>query len=348
MVMTTHQTNVEMSRSVPQELEAGADIILKVKVSCPEGCDLRGIPVRVMEADEIIVTRELATHDETVNETDDFAGKAPAQVGQHAWTILFPRHEVDDAVHEESSLVVSFTTRPHTTSMAVWDVPSPVATNRLFKVKVGVKCSAMCQLAGQLIEVCDEAGIQIADGRLGETPWPGTSALYVGEVELTAPATEGISAWSARFPPQRGCRDGVPNASRRDGGFQGLRPTRWGPRVGGPGAAAEPGLPHEKASATFSFRTARPPEYQVSVRVIDKETGTPLENVDVRLGVYRASTAAQGLASLEVPGGVYNLEAWKVGYETPSTTVEVGKDLMIQIAAVFSPEQDPDDERVWM
>ena len=270
--------------------------------------------------DEVLITGELATYDETINETEDFALKAPGQVGEHAWTILFPRHEIEGAVHEESCLVVSFTTRPHTTSMAVWDVPSPVVMNRSFKVKVGVTCSATCQLAGRLIEVCDEAGTRIGASRLGETPWPGTSALYVAEVELAAPATEGIPAWSARLPP----------------------------RGGGPGAAAESGLPHEEASATLSFRTAKPPEHRVTVKVTDKETEAPLENVAVRLGVYRASTDAQGLASLELPGGVYDVDAWKVGYETLPRTVEVGKDQMIQVEALFSPEKDPDDQRVWM
>jgi len=172
--------------------------------------------------------------------------------------------------------------------------------------------------SGQLIEVCDEAGTRIGESRLGETPWPGTSALYVAEVELAAPATEGIPAWSARLPP----------------------------RGGGPGAAAESGLPHEEACATFSFRTARPPEHRVTVKVTDKETEAPLENVEVRLGGYRAATDAQGLASLELPGGVYELDAWKVGYETLPRTVEVGKDLMIQVEALLSPETDPDDERV--
>ena len=323
--MATHQTNVETSQSVPLELEVGADIVLKVKVSCPQGCDLRGIPVKVMAAargpqrgsrvgveDEVLTTRELATYHETINETDDFALKAPGQAGEHVWTILFPRHEIEGTVHKEGCLVVSFATRPHTTSMAVWDVPSPVVMNRSFKVKVGVTCSATCQLAGQLIEVCDEAGTQIGESRLGETPWPGTSALYVAEVELAAPATEGIPSWSARF------------------------------------AAEESGLPHEEASATFSFRTDKPPEHRVTVKVTDKETEAPLENVAVRLGVYRASTDAQGLASLELPGGVYDLDAWKVGYETLPRTVEVGKDLMIQVEALFSPETDPDDQRVWM
>ena len=149
--MATHQTKVELSRSVPPGLEAGADVILKVKVSCSEGCDLRGVPVKVTTADEIVITRELAAYyDESTNETEDVAVKAPGQVGEHAWTIVFPGHTIDGAVHEESRLVVSFTTTPHTTSMAVWGVPSPVVVSRSFNVKVGVKCSVACRLAGQL------------------------------------------------------------------------------------------------------------------------------------------------------------------------------------------------------
>jgi hypothetical protein len=68
----------------------------------------------------------------------------------------------------------------------------------------------------------------------------------------------------------------------------------------------------------------------------------------VRLGVFRASTDAAGLASLELPGGAYQLNVWKSRYETPPRTVEVGKDLMIRVEALIAPEKDPDDERVWM
>lgn len=196
--------------------------------------------------------------------------------------------------------------------MAVWDVPSPVVMNRSFSVKVGVKCSTACSLVGHLIEVCDEAGVRIGESTLGETPWPGTSGLYVADVELTAPATEGMSSWSARY------------------------------------VAKDPGLPHAEESASFSFRTARPAEHRVTVKVTEKDTNAPLENVDVRLGVYGASTDAQGLASLELPGGKYELDAWKAGYETLPRTVEVVTDLMIQVEAVFSPEKDPDESQVWM
>jgi hypothetical protein len=310
--MATHQTNVEMSRSVPPALEVGADLLLQVKVSCPDGCDLRGVPIHVIANDEIVMTTALATHDERVNNTEDFALAAPAEVGEHAWIILVPRHEIENVVHEEGRLVVAFTTRPHTTSMAVWDVPSPVVMNRSFTVKVGVKCSAACQLAGQLIEVRDEEGIQTGTGRLGETPYPGTSALHVAEVELSAPGTEGIPSWSARF------------------------------------AAVEAGLPHEEASATFSFRIVKPPEHRITVKVTDEQTEAPLDNVEVQLGVYRASTDGRGLASFELPGGVYALDARKVGYEILARTVGVAEDLMLHVTALSSPEPDPDDQRVWM
>jgi len=207
---------------------------------------------------------------------------------------------------------MTFPTKPHPTSIAVWDVPSPVITSRAFRVKVGVKCSETCQLAGQRIEVCDEGGTRIGEERLGQATWPGTSGLYVADVALNAPTEEGTLAWSARF------------------------------------VAVAAGLPHEEASVIFTVRTARPPEHCVTVRVTDKETDAPLAAVEVRLGIYRASTDAQGLASLEVPGGVYSLDAWKVGYEALSRTVEADKDLVIRIEAWASPETDPDDGQVWM
>ena len=114
------------------------------------------------------------------------------------------------------------TTPPHPTSIAVWDVPSPVVVNGSFTVKVRTKCSLACQLTGQLIVVRDEAGIQAGEGRLGDTPWPGTSVLYGAQVHLAAPAGEGMYTWAVTF------------------------------------AGTESEMPHEDASATFSFRTTRP------------------------------------------------------------------------------------------
>ena len=301
-----------MSRSIPPEVEAGTNVTLKVKVSCPAGCDLRGRPVRIMAPMGVVVQSTLVDFEDMTNETDEFVVKAPQHVGEYAWGIVFPRHEFEGVVHEESSLTISSTTTPHPTSIAVWEVPSPVVVNSSFKVRVGMKCSVACQLTGQLIVVRDEAGIKVGEGRLGDTPWPGTSALYGAEVNLAAPAGEGMYSWSVTV------------------------------------AGAESEMPHGDASATFSLRTARPPEHRVMVTVFERDTQAPLENVQVRLGVYRASTDERGQASLEVPEGRYDLNLWKVGYETHSKTVEVTESVTIQVEAVFAPDKDPDDEQVWM
>ena len=196
--------------------------------------------------------------------------------------------------------------------MAVWGVPAPVVMDGPFKVKVGVKCSAACKLTGQFVEVSDELGSKICGGRLGEAPWLGTSGLYVAEVSLAAPATEGVCRWSVAF-----VGDKLPS-------------------------------PHEGTGATFSFRTAKPPQHRLTVKVTERDVGTPLTRVEVFMGVYRASTDECGLANLELPKGNYELKVRKRGYQTLPMTVEVVTDVTVQIEASLVPERNPDDDEVWM
>ncbi len=203
-------------------------------------------------------------------------------------------------------------TTPHPTSIAVWGVSSPVVVSRAFTVKVGAKCSLACPLTGQRIVVRDDSGNTVGEGRLGETPSRGTSALYEADVTLAAPAKEDVHIWAATLL----------------------------------GAASQP--PHEDASARLSFRTVGRPEHRVTVTVRDRDAELPLEKVEVRLGVYRAETDGRGQASFEVPKGRHDLHLWKVGYETDATAVEVTEDVTIQVTAVCAPDGDPDDEQVWM
>ena len=175
-----------------------------------------------------------------------------------------------------------------------------------------MKCAVGCPLAGHLIVVRDEAGDKVGEGRLGHTPWPGTTALYGAEVTLTAPAQEGPHSWSVTF------------------------------------TAAEAETPHDDASVTFSLWTAGPPEHRVTIAVIDQATAVPLANVQVRLGSYRAATDQRGQATVEVPKGRYDLSFWKVGYAVRSRLVEVAGTVSIRVEAVSAPVADPDDDRLWM
>jgi len=196
--------------------------------------------------------------------------------------------------------------------MAVWGAPSPVAMEGSFDVKVGVKCSEGCRLAGQLVHVVDQDGFRIGEGRLGEVPWQETQGLFVAELSLPAPASEDVFNWSASF------------------------------------AGAELDSSHGNASAAFSFRTARPPEHTVLVKVTDSEAGRPLGGVAVSMGIYRETTNARGFAKLELPTDNYELTVRKRDYEAPPTRVEVDGKTTVEIEARPLPATSPEEEQVWM
>ena len=179
--------------------------------------------------------------------------------------------------------------------------------DRPFAIKVGAKSSAGCDLAGMPIAVCDAAGTVLASGVLGNTPWPGTGALYWTELMLTAPAEAGMFAWSVTF------------------------------------AAPNLALAHHGSSFRFSIAVVDPPEHRLTVKVVEQDTATPVENAQVRLGPYHAATGISGVAELALPKGSYDLKVWKSGYEAPTTAIAVDADLTVDIAIMPVPEENPDD-----
>ena len=296
-----HETSTHMAKAAPSEVDARADMALKVGVSCPEARDLGGSMVRIVAQDGALAKEvELSEFDGTVNQTDEFVVKAPNEPGEYRWTAVFPAQEKEGILHEESSTLFSFTVKPHSTSIAVWDVPSPIAFNDKFKIKVGVQCSSKCNLTDKEIRIYARRGKKVATGALGGVPWPGTSALYWAEVELEAPGVEGRYRWRVKFPK--------PDLE----------------------------LPHDEASYHFGFTTARPPEHVVTVEVIAQDTKTPVKNAHVLLRPhggypYRGYTDEGGVAKLEVAKGEYKLYASKGDeYQTFQMTVEITDDATIK------------------
>ena len=255
-------------------------------------------------------------------------------------------------------------TAPHPTSIAVWGVPSPVVVNRPFAATVGVKCSAGCPLVGRRIVVRDEAGADVGHGRVGETPEPGTSALYAMQVTLQAPAREGVHSWTAAF--EDAAPDSVPRGAavppRQTVSAHEATPGRDASQVpeGTPeretapahGALpqSEPAPPaHASAMATFGFRTVSPPEQRVTVTVRDQNTDAPLAGAEVRVGVYRGTTDATGQAHVAVHPGSYDIYVRKAGYQPHAGSVPVASgDVSLEVAAARVTEADLDDEQVWM
>jgi hypothetical protein len=301
-----HETSTCMLERPPAEVDAGADMAVGVQTSCSKACDLRGGIVRLMDHDGALAKEvELGEFDGAGNQTYAFVAKAPSEPGLYTWTAVFPAQKKEGVLHRGSSALFSFAVKPHSTSIAVWDVPSPVAVNDRFKVKVGVKCSAECNLVNEKIGIYGQKGKKVADGALGGLPWPGTSALYWVEVELEAPGVEGRYRWRARF----------------------LKPDLE--------------LPHEQATYHFGFTTASPPEHVVRVEVIDRDAKAPIRNASVLLRsllysghVYRGRTDDGGVATIGVPKGDYQLYASGEGKESARSTVNVSSDMTIK-AEVF-------------
>jgi len=239
-------------------------------------------------------------------ETRDIALQAPLAVGEQTWRLRFPPHESEGVRHEECALPVCIRARPHATSLAVWAVPSPVVMGERFTVKVGAKSSAACELKGKDIVVSDQSGAVIARGSLGETPWPGTSALYWTEMELPAPAREGMFWCAVNF------------------------------------AATELEAPHDGSSSQFSVAIVKPPEHRLTVKVLEKDSKAPIEDAQIRLGAYRAATDPTGMAEVAMPKGTYDLTVWKVGYEAPGTIVDIDEDVTVQVEVAIVPPENPD------
>ena len=190
----THPITVTMSRAPAAEVDAGTHVVLKVKVSCPHGCDLRERVISIVASDGVVAgSSPLAEFANHVNETTEFTVLAPNEVGEYPWTVVFPTQQADDPVHTEGSVPITVRTLAHDTSLAVWGVPSPIVTGHPFRIQVGATCSAGCDLKGKELEICDETGASIALGTLGETPLDGTRALYWTAVDLVAPMMEGIN-----------------------------------------------------------------------------------------------------------------------------------------------------------
>ncbi len=304
--MAAHATRIELSEPAPAEVAVGAGFAVKVGAACAAGCDLGGMPVEVTGPDGAVVTAKLVSGDDAVSETGEIALTAPRTVGEHLWRVALPAHRDGDVAHGHSELQFSVRTKPLATSLAVWDIPSPVAMSERFTIKVGAKSSGDCGLAGRAVEICDATGAVVGRGNLGETPWPGTSALYWTEVELLAPPNEGLVSWSVQF------------------------------------AAAGLELPHDRSVSSFSLAVVRAPKHRLTVKVVAKETAAPIEDAQVRLGPFRAATDATGRAEVRLPSDTYDVFIWKVGYEAPATTVEVNGDVAVEVQVVTLPAEDPD------
>ena len=307
MTRTISACSVEVS---PSEVDAGADMTLKGKVSCSPAGDLRGKTLLIRDQDGAVAESvELTEFDGETNETSEFVVKAPVRPGAYTWLAVCLAHATAGISHEEMSAPFSFTVKPHSTRVVVWDAPSAIECGEKFSVTLGVKCSAECRPDGWAVEVRDHDGKKQATATLSDDPWPGTAALYYTEVDLSAPDTEGLYAWEAKA------------------------------------SAAGLDIPHAECIASFGVRVVPTPECLLTVLAIDVESQTPVKGAKVVVHPYKAFTDERGVAEVRVPKGEYRLFVSGTNYFPFRSDGEVKTDVTIR--AELALDLGLSDADVW-
>ena len=179
----------------------------------------------------------------------------------------------------------------HAVQLTAWDVPSAIVAGESFKLALGVRCSAGCDLAGQGLSIFDQEGSRIGTVKLGHDLWPDTEALYFAEVEARAPLTAGSHQWEARVAD-------------------------W-----------DSELPHAISSLPVVVRVVSPPDCEVTVRVVDREKQAPIKSARVVMHPYRAVTDENGIASVRVAKGQYDILVSGSRYTSVCTSLEVTADM---------------------
>ena len=198
----------------------------------------------------------------------------------------------------------------HRTSLAVWDVTSPVVARCTASLKAGIACSCGCSFAGTPLDVYNESGVRVGGAVAGAEPWSGTQALYWASIDVTAPDVEGDHIWTVR-----GGAPTVPHEGRT-------------------------APPHEPATFTHRFVVSRGGEHGVTVAVVERGSGAPIPGVELRMGMFKATTSDAGTALLHVPRGTYDVVAWKIGYDVQSQPAHVGADCLVQLELVATSEAE--------
>ncbi len=277
------------------EVDTGTDITLKGKLSCSPIADLSGTTLQIEDQDGALVESiELTEFDGETNETGECIVKTPHQPGAYTWLAVCPAHESAGISFEEVSTSFSFTVKPHSMRVVVWDTPLTIECGKQFSIKFGVKCSSECRPDAWVLAVSDHDGNELARTTLSDDPWPDTAALYHAEVELTAPDTVGLYAWEARAP------------------------------------ATDLKIPHTQCATPFNVRAVATPECVLTVEAIDRENQTPVEGARVVVHPYRTFTDARGLAEVRVPKGEYKLFVSGKNYFPFRSDNEVKTDMKIR------------------
>ena len=298
MASQTNKTRGQTTCSVeisPAVVDAGGELTLEATLACSPARDLRGHTLFI-EGHAV----ELKEFDGAENRTGEFVAKAPVTPGEYTWSAVFPAVDKEGVSYLQASTQISFIVKPHASYIVVWETPSAVVVGERFRIKVGMKCSSECDLGRRDFGIYDHDGKQVAMSKVSGDRWLSTG-LHVAEVELHAPAREGLHTWSVRS-------------------------------IGSDNA-----IPHDEASISFGIRVVSHPDCRIRVEAIDQASHAPLSGARVVMHPYHAVTDEHGIAAVRVAKGAYQLFVAQTDYLTFGLPLEVTEDMTIRAELELEP-----------
>lgn len=251
---------------VPARFDAGAEIAVRVILTGPAARRLSGQSFGILDETGKVRGRLTLVAGEGGTAQGEATVRAPDRRGDYVWTAR-PEAGRDGGQVDHPAFDLAFMVGEHALSVVVWDTPLAVDQKKPFTVRIGLRCSAGCDLSKHRIELSDDRGGPPISCETGDTPWPGTEALYWTEVELEAPAKEGQAGWNI--------------AAEVDDAPQ----------------------PHTDVRTQFAVNVVPRAEHLLTVTAVDAETSAPIPRAKVVAHPFRTLTDAAGRAELHLPPG---------------------------------------------
>src|SRR5262245_38556549 len=121
----------------PSDVDAGADLTVKVRVTSPDDFDLSGQRVSIRGADDNeLASGELTETDDAIF-TAEISLRAPVAIGGQIWRAVLLTIEDDDTIFDETAATFSFVVTAHIARVQVWGMPSAIPAGERFRMKVG-------------------------------------------------------------------------------------------------------------------------------------------------------------------------------------------------------------------
>lgn len=291
-------------QGLPDTVDAGSAIPLRVEVTADPPCDLSGIEVEIVDHDGATVrTARLgpgADGDAHRFVTDEVTITAPGNACEVRLHAHLAPLTVDAVSYPAAEAEIRTAVVAHLIAPVVWDVPQAVAPGEVFTIKVGARCLSGCCSSGWEVTIFDTAGTACASSVTGNTAWAGTEGLFYATLEITAPDEVGLSRLEAVV------------------------------------AAPDADLPHETGRRGFSLHTAPPADAVLRVSAADAGTGEPLSGLKVVAGPFLARTGTDGKAVLAVPRGRHRV------FVSGGTYIPFQTDCVIETEEVLDVVLEPD------